>query len=368
MGLYLPYFPSWLQARGFVGVKMSILVALLPICQLASPVFVGLVADKLALRGRMMTFCATSTAVGLSALALSAFKYDPIPFGLAFLCMLGFALLRSPMIGLADVLAMEVANDYGRMRLWGSLGFMVAALLGGRLIDPAHAYELPLSVAGTLWLLVMVSWLLPKTSKLPPRPALIDAKQLLKQTAYVRLLITMVLVFGGTTAYDLCATLRLKELGASGNYVGAFWAIGTCAEIMLMFWAKRWFSNIGPGKALTLACLAGTIRWLFLSQATSLTLILALQPLHAVTFGLMWVSAIGVLQREVGEKGTATAQGLYATAIATGATLGLSLWGVLYEELGSELVFLGAAVFSAFATIGAARLIRITPPETARTE
>lgn len=362
MGVYLPYFPTWLRSRGFIGWQMSVLYALLPICQLASPSVVGVLADKLALRGRLITFCAVVTAIGVSLFAVSTRFLDPVPFLIAFTCMFAFAALRAPLVGLAEVLAIENTTDYGRMRLFGSLGFMTAALLGGRFLDPTHAYALPAVVAALIWGLALVSLLLPRTSNMPPRPAVDDARVLLRQPTFRGLLITMVLVFIGMSGYDLIATLRLQELSASGPMIGAFWAIATFSEVILLFWARPLLGKMGPGKGLTLACAFSTLRWAFLSQATSLSLILALQPLHALSFGLMWVSAVGVLSREVGQNGTATAQGLFASSVALGATVGVSLWGIIYDTHDSRTVFLGASCAALFATISASKLIVATRP------
>lgn len=341
---------------------MGLLMATLPLCQLISPATIGLLADKFALRGKMMTLCGAATALGITSFAILAAVFDEVPFLLAAACMLSFACLRAPASGLADVLAMEIAPDYGRMRLFGSLGFLCFALLGGPLIDATHPFILPVSVAGLVWLSVGVSLLLPQSSSLPPRPALRDAKDFLGQAAYRRLLVTMMLIFGGFSAYDLCATLHLRELGATGLETGLFWSIATSAEVLLLIWAARWVNRIGPGKTLTFACLVCTFRWVFLSQATDVTWILLLQPVHGIAFGLMWVSAIGVLKREVGNKGTATAQGLFASAIALGATIGITTWGPFYERFGSEDLFLVAATLSGLATLSATRLIRLAGP------
>lgn len=362
MGLYLPYLPTWLRSLGFVGWRMSLLVALLPICQLASPTLIGMLADRLALRGLMIAFCAASTATGLSLFAVCAGAISPLPFLIAFACMLSFAALRAPLIGLAEVLAMENAPDYGRLRLFGSLGFMVAALGGGAWVDPTHPFLLPSLVALIVWTVLALSFFLPRTSKLPPRPAWNDAQDLLRQPTYRRLLITMVFVFVGMSGYDLCATLRLRELGASGTTIGFFWALATLAEVVLLYWAKPLLHRIGSGRALTIACTISALRWLYLSQATSLQWILVLQPFHALSFGLMWVSAMGVLAREVQGRGTATAQGLFSSAVATGAATGFTLWGIVYDAKGSEAVFLGTAIASGLAALSALRLIRATRP------
>jgi len=364
LGLYLPFFPTWLRARGFTGWQMSALVTLLPLCQLASPAVVGILADRFSLRGRMMTFCAVSTAFGLSLLAIAALTLSPIPFFVAFGCILAFAALRSPAIGLADVLAMETSPNYGRVRLFGSLGFMTSAAVGGQLLDPSHEYQLPIALAAVVWTLTFISLLLPKNSHLPPRPALNDAKALLSQGGFRHLLGAMMIIFGAMSAYDLCISLRLEDLGAPGSYLGAFWSIATLSEVLMMYWAAPFLSRLGPGKLLTVSCLISAGRWAFLSQATSLTLILITQPLHAISFGLMWMSAIGCLKREVGEKGTATAQGLYGSSIAVGAALGLATWGIVYEKFGSETVFLAASGIATLGAVQGARLIRFTRPTT----
>lgn len=359
LGLYLPFFPSWLEARGFRGAYMSALVVVMPLCQLLSPSLVGLLSDKWGLRGRMMTFCGATTALGMSILAVGASLGAAVPFVLVWSCLMLFAALRGPSVGLADVLAMETTKNYGHIRLWGSLGFMCMALVGANFIDVSSPRALPLCIAAWLWLVVLVSCLLPRTSRLPPRPALADARALFRQKSYRELLLSMVLICSAASAYDLCATMHLTRLGASGAQIGGFWALGVLAEVGLMLFAGSLTSRVGPGKLLTVACAVGALRWFLMARSRSLGWLLLLQPLHAFSFGLMWLSAIAVLRREVGGRGTATAHGLFSSAIAVGNTLGLAVWGLLFERSGSAVVFTLAGVVASCATLSAARLIRL---------
>lgn len=366
VGLYLPYFPAWLRARGYYGWQMSLIMALLPFCQLLSPTLVGILADRLGLRGGMMTVCAGMSALGVSVLTFFAQTMDTLPLSVTLACAFVFAALRSPVVGLADVMAMETSSDYGRMRLWGSLGFMVSSLLGGRFLDPEHPTLLPLVVSALLWALAAASLLLPQNAHLPPRPAAKDAHALLQQPSFRRLLLTMTLIFCSFSAYDLCVTLRLYELGAAGSTVGRFWAIATCSEVILLFWARRILQSIGPGKLLCASCLVSAARWILIADITSISSLVWLQPLHAVSFGLMWASAIGVLKREVGVRGTATAQGLYGSAIAVGGTIGFLSWGPVYEIWGSERVFAVSAAIMTAAALSAVTLIRLPREDAAQ--
>lgn len=357
-GLFLPFFTTWLQSQGLRGAQMSILLTLVPLLSLLSPPLVGLFADHLGFRGRMIRVATLFTALSLSLLGLCSYLFRPLPFALAFACFLPFALFRGPMIGLADVLALEHPSNYGRTRLMGSLGFMTSTLVGGQLIDPTHPYQLPCALAGAVWLSVLLAQFLPPHSSLPPRPAVQDARELLQKPAFRQLLLTVGLAYMAISAYDMCVSLRLRDLGASTAYVGNFWALATAAEIVLLYGAAPWVRRFGPGKLLTFSLLVAALRWLFLSQATSLFWILALQPLHAISFALFWVSAISTLQRETGTHGMATAQGIFSSATALGVSLGMSIWGVLYESSGGTLLFQIAASLSFLSALSASRLIR----------
>jgi len=361
LGLYLPLFPSWLKERGFSGLHMAALVLLMPICQLLAPVMVGGLSDRWQLRGRMMTFCAAVTATGMSVLAWTSHVAPQLPFLLTWPCLFLFAALRGPSVGLADVLAMESQHDYGRLRVFGSLGFMCTAFFGASLINVKHPALLPSVIAVTLWVLVLVSRALPKTTSLPPRPVLSDAWELLTQARYRQLLTTMLLIFTASSAYDLCVTMFLTQRGANGAYVGKFWAVAVLAEVAVMSLLAPAVQRLGPGRVLVLSCAVAAGRWLFIANTSSLPWLLALQPLHAVSFGLMWIAAISMLRHELGDKGTATAHGLFSSAIAVGNALGLLAWSVMFEKQGGLVVFTWAGMLAALGALSAVRLIRPNP-------
>ncbi|MEN9580812.1 MAG: hypothetical protein RJA70_3821 [Pseudomonadota bacterium] len=361
VGIYLPHFPSWVAGHGFVGASMSALMLLLPLMSLLAPPLLGVLADRFSLRGKLITLCSAVSAFGLTLLGLLAWAFDPLPFWPTLGAMWLFALLRSPSLGLADVVAMETASNYGRMRLWGSLGFLTAALFGSRVVGPEHPFALPLAVAACGWLQTLASLGLPRSSKLPPTPALADARRLLQQVGYRRLLLTIGVIFSSLTAYDLCVSMRVRALGASDTYVGQFWALATIAEAALMFWLAPILRRVGSRKLLTLSCVVAAGRWVAIAEVSDLGLLLLLQPLHAISFGMMWLSAVAVLKCEAGQAGTATAQGLFAACVAVGGTIGTATWGVLYDAYGARVVFYSAALLSLVAALAATRLMLLKP-------
>ncbi|HXS18676.1 MAG TPA: MFS transporter, partial [Polyangiaceae bacterium] len=239
--------------------------------------------------------------------------------------------------------------------------FMCTAFFGASLINVKHPALLPSVIAVTLWVLVLVSRALPKTTSLPPRPVLSDAWELLTQARYRQLLTTMLLIFTASSAYDLCVTMFLTQRGANGAYVGKFWAVAVLAEVAVMSLLAPAVQRLGPGRVLVLSCAVAAGRWLFIANTSSLPWLLALQPLHAVSFGLMWIAAISMLRHELGDKGTATAHGLFSSAIAVGNALGLLAWSVMFEKQGGLVVFTWAGMLAALGALSAVRLIRPNP-------
>jgi MFS transporter, PPP family, 3-phenylpropionic acid transporter len=146
------------------------------------------------------------------------------------------------------------------------------------------------------------------------------------------------------STYDSCFSLHLSGLGLGGRFTGAAWAVGVTAEIVLMALSARIMARIGAERLFTLALLGGVVRWTGLALFRSPIAILALQPLHGVTFGFYWVGGVTVLRDRVSAEASTAAQGLFASAFSIGSLCGMLLGGSVLEHHGAGLLFGGAAV------------------------
>ncbi|MDB4968361.1 MAG: hypothetical protein JWN44_4050, partial [Myxococcales bacterium] len=116
-------------------------------------------------------------------------------------------------------------------------------------------------------------------------------------------------------------------------------------------------ARVGAARLFTLSLLTATVRWALLSRVTSATLILCLQPLHGVTFGLFWVSAV-TLVRDRGHVAPTASQGLFAAALGTGSLIGMNVSGRLLEAGGGPLLYGMAATCAAMASLCASVYVR----------
>jgi PPP family 3-phenylpropionic acid transporter len=361
LGVYLPLFPPWLEARGVRGLAMGVVAATLPAMGIVGPPAFGAVADALALRGSLLRIACGGAFAAFGAIAVAAMAGRPL--GLAGLLVAAsvFAFFRSPMVQLADVVALELERDravsYGRLRLFGSLGFLVAAAAAGRWLDPRAPAGLPAVVALLLLGALGSAWLLPAGRGGAPRvPALSGELRRLLAAADVRLfLATAFLSQIAHSAYDLCFSLRLYDLGAPGALVGAAWALGVVAEVGLMAFATPLCARVRPARLVAFGVAGAALRWLLVARVEDPSILLALQPLHALSFAAVWIGFLAWTRARVPGHLLGTVQGVFSASTAAGSVVGMLAWGPLYRRGGGAATFGAAAAVAAVALLVAVR-------------
>src|SRR5262249_8144610 len=131
---------------------------------------------------------------------------------------------------------------------------------------------------------------------------------------------------------------------------------GVVSEVGLMAISGRLAARLGAERLFAGALAVGALRWTALAFARAPALILALQPLHGITFGLFWAAGVATAHRRGGPEAPTATQGLFNAAVSAGSTVGMALAGRTLELAGGTGLFLGAATAAAVAAVIAARL------------
>ncbi|WP_437951760.1 MFS transporter [Sorangium sp. So ce296] len=390
LGVYLPLFPSWLEGRGVRGLAMGAIAATLPAMGLVAPPVFGLIADALGVRVWLIrAACAGALAV-FALLALSSALDVSLGFGGLFAAALAFAFFRAPMFTMADVVALETSLTsgiaYGRLRLWGSISFALMAIVSGALIDPARPAAFPVAIAAALLVAFALSWALPAGDEAPlqrlgrrggaqgaegaegaARAAAAAggsvrerAGALLRSRDFRLFLAASFLAQSANSSYDLCYTLHLRDVGFPDPLVGVAWAVGVAGEIALMAFSGPLLQRFAPPVALAVAFAGASLRWALLSQVRFWPALLALQPLHAVSFAMMWVASLAYTRDRAPPQILATAQGLFSASAGAGSVIGMLTWGELYKRGGGALTFGVASITAAIAFVLAVTFARST--------
>jgi len=347
LGLQAPYFPLWLEAHGFEGLVMGVIAALTPAMSFFGPPLVGALADARGARGKLLSAACALSCSGMAGLCLAELSGAGSRLPLVFCAALIFAACRSPIIMLADRITLEHGGSYGRRRVWGSIGFMLAAAGFGRWCPPESWRWLPGFVALALALAFVHSLGLPRQGA----PAALGAPRRWPGRAFLPFALCTALSAASVSSYDLCGALFFRDLGASGDTIGLLYGVAVLAEVVLLATAGPLLSRVGPERMLVLSYTAAALRWLGMAWLSSTWLAFVLQPLHAFSFALTWISSLEYVRRASGPAAFGGAQGGFMAAHAVGGVVGMLTWGPLYSRSGGGAVFLGAAALSSAAAV-----------------
>jgi PPP family 3-phenylpropionic acid transporter len=338
IGILLPFWPAWLQARGLGAQEIGILLALGPWSKLiGNPLFARL-ADR---SGDIKRPLILAAAAALGFYALFALADG---FWALFAVTLLSALCLSAIMPLGDGLAMGMVArhglHYGRVRLWGSLAFIAAGAGGGWLLagrSPDLVLPMILAAVG---LTLAACVILPDAG----RPATPHGEagwlDLIGNRRFVIFLLASGLIQGSHAMVYGFGTLHWLAAGHGKDVIGLLWAIGVVAEVALFAAGGAVITRFGPGGLLVLAGVAGILRWTVTALSTDLFVLAFVQLLHGLTFGAAHLAAMYYLMRDVPAGLAATAQGLYG-AVAWGAALGLTMLsaGALYAAYAGGAFF-----------------------------
>jgi PPP family 3-phenylpropionic acid transporter len=350
IGVMLPFWPAWLETRGLGAVEIGLVMAASQWSKvLTNPVVSSRVDQTGARRGTMVAL-AVASLIGFALLTpLSGFW--PI-----FLLAVPATACMAALLPLAESVAMGVAQstgaDYGRMRLWGSLTFIVAAVTAGALLEVVPVTVLvPTAILSALALTAI------SAARLPPDERRMSFAgqsgpwpghglwSLLKEPRFALFLACVGLSQASHAPYYGFATLHWRAAGLSDTTIGLLWALGVIVEIALFAVGNRALARLGPMGLLLIAGIGGLLRWSVLAVTTDPAALFAVQGLHALTYAAGHLGAMHFIARAVPPEYAVRAQGLYS-ALAMGALLGLAMIasGWLYEVIGGPVFLLGTVL------------------------
>ena len=358
VGVSLPFWPVWLSAKGLSATEIGLLITAGSWIRIAAPQMAAHVADR---RGRrrevLILLAAASFAVHLLFLVSEGFA---ALLAVSILAAIAF----TPIIPMGENMTLLASRerrfDYGRVRLWGSIAFIVGAIAGGRLVGGIGSDAILWLVLGTLALTVVAAAAMPETGS-PPARHRVPVAALLSDRSMAVFLVTASLIQASHAAAYGFATLAWRESGIGDDVIGLLWAEGVLAEIVLFALGGGLAARLGPARLLAIAAVAGVVRWVGFAIEPGLGLLVFLQALHALTFGAAHLGAMLYIVRSVPPEHSASAQALYSGS-AMGLAMGGAtiLAGALYDDAGAG-AFYAMAAMSAGGLIGALVLARLTP-------
>jgi PPP family 3-phenylpropionic acid transporter len=346
---FIPFFSLFLRERGLRPDRIGFVLATMSVSGLIASTVWGHAAD-VAL-GRLRALRATAVLAAAMALTLNIGGSELVTILLAATAL---SVCWAPIVPLSDTLALQhLGSDrrstYGRIRLWMSIGFAVAALAFGGLFSWIGLGGMPWTFAVAL--LVFVGWTaiadLPSSSPLRERTerrtrAISDLFRSAPRLSLI--LLATLLITAGVNAIMAFVPLRIGGLGGTPLFVGLAMSLAAVVEVPVMAFSARVIRAIGLRGAFAVAALQYAAAFTALSALSSPILITLVVATDGIGFALLYVSVVIAVDSLVPPALRATGQGLRQTVtLGLAPIIGSAGGGLVYEGIGPGALFLAAA-------------------------
>jgi len=357
-GIYLPYFPLYLDRLGFSGMQIGAIVAMQPILRHVASLAFGWAADRWRVRHALTVGTATIAMLWFVPLLWTREFAPMIPI------MIGISVFHGPIISAIDATVLDnldaLGGDYGRLRLWGSLAFVASAGVSAVAVRTWSADVVPVLFLLPVAVLPIALHRLPRRQSTSHRRA--EPPWRLLTPPLAAFLGCVMLAHLSSGAWGGFFAIHTTRLGLPSWIPGFTWGLAVTAEVALFHSGHRVLDVVPPARLVAISIGVTVVRWLGTAFATDPTLLVLLQLGHAFTFSALHLAAMRLLVRLVPPENGTSAQALYGImGFGLGGSAGLWLAGALLEPLGTSGLFLCSAGIATLALVPAAMLVRRVP-------
>jgi PPP family 3-phenylpropionic acid transporter len=379
-----PFLALVLGGAGFAPDAAAQVLALCSVVRVVAIPAWTIFADRARASG-----VALGVATAGAALAFGALAATPQPSA-AFVvaALIAFAAFRAPFGPLLDAVMLWRARAsgavFGAVRAIGTAGYAVGGLVAGLAVARWGARAVPFVTLAWLAAALVAAGRLgrgdtshdasahasgdgsgdaARPTHDPPRAS--AARELLRLVTRPRIAVVSAVALLqqlGLAAYDALVPAYLTRL-ADARVAGAAVAVGAASEFVFLAFGARWLRRLGPERLLAVACGVSTLRWIGMAVLRAPSQLVALQALHAVSFGAFYMAGVVLVDAESPRELRASAQGAFgALCFGVGGALGLSAAGGIERCGGGVPVVFGVAA-GASALAGAVALLGLRQAE-----
>ncbi|MGW8227552.1 MAG: MFS transporter [Gammaproteobacteria bacterium] len=349
LGALIPYWGLYLKSLGFDITAIGNLMAIIMATKIISPNIWGWIADH---TGRRMGIVRIGSLCAALAFAGVFFQDGFVWLAIVMMMFSFFWNAALPQFEATTFYHLgEQIHRYSSVRLWGSIGFIVAVWGLGGVMEGQGIQLLPWILFGLFAAIWINSLLVPEEAAghLPLDHA--PLRKILSQPPVVGLLLVCFLAQAGHGPYYTFYSIHMKAYDYSLGLIGGLWALGVIAEVGVFLLMHRLVPKYGLRNLLLSSLLLAVMRWLLIGLFPEhLAVMLLAQCLHAATFGVYHAAAIQLIHTYFKGKHQGKGQALYSSlSFGAGGAVGSLYSGYVYEYFGALPMFVIAAGLSLLA-------------------
>ncbi|HLP97136.1 MAG TPA: MFS transporter [Sideroxyarcus sp.] len=347
VGMFSPYWSLYLQSIGFDAIEISVLMSISPVMRMVAPNIWGWLADHTGKR-----LLVVQAAASLSALFYLGVFATTSFWGLFIvLSLMSFFWSASMPLVEATTLSYLGKNTahYGRIRSWGSIGFIVAV------VGLGYAFDY-IAIAWLLWAglvcevgILIFARQIPKTEVLAHHTDHQPIRQIVLQSRVLALFGACFLMSVAHGPYYTFFSIYLVEHGYAKSVVGGLWALGVICEIGVFFLMPALVRRFGFIRILLISFSAAVLRFMLIGWTVDVVvLLLFAQVLHALTFGAYHAASVGLVHEFFKGRHQSKGQALFGSVTyGAGGVLGGLASGPIWQHWGASALY----TFSALAAL-----------------
>lgn len=361
VGAFVPYWGLYLKSEQFSPADIGILMSLFQISRIFAPNFWGWLADHTGKRAQWIKLTAFLGLCGFTAV------FWAHGFLWLFFVMAALSLFTSSTLPLAESLTLAhlatTNGHYSRIRMWGSLGFIVAAVVLGYLIDFTGIKILLWFLLAVQMTLFALTYTLPDAKVEPHAHDQFSIWQVIKQPNVLALLIGCALMVTAHGVLYNFYSIYLSEQGYSKGMIGLLWSVGVICEIGIFMLMPKMMARYSLKVILLISLVLAVVRFMMIGLAVdNIVLLLLAQTLHAATFGSFHAASVEAISQFFNGRHQAKGQAIYnSVAYGIGGTIGGVAGGYALQYIGGEKTFMLAAVFPLLGLLVIGLGLKLTP-------
>lgn len=346
----VPFLVIFYKARGLQPGEIGLLGAIPPVMMLlGAPLWSG-TAD--AFQSHKPLF---AVAIGGAVLAVGVLSQMMVLQWLA-LAVAVYAFFASPVMPLVDSATLTMLGDkknsYGHIRLWGALGWGIAAPVIGVLVQRGGLRWPFVGYISFMLIALLVGMKLPLSRARLPSSFWHGVRSIFSSGRWGFFLLIVFVSGVGLSTVNVFLFLYMGQLGASETLMGLALTSATLSELPFFFFTDRLLRRWGARGLLLFGMAAYVLRAFLYSFVTVPWPVLFVQLLHGPTFAAIWVAGVSYADEIAPEGLGTTAQGIFnATFMGLGSAVGAIFAGFLYQYLGADWMFRVVASVVAVATL-----------------
>lgn len=359
LGVLVPFWSLYLKSLNFDASQIGELIAIIMVTKIIAPYLWGWIADH---TGLDLLIVRIASVLSFILFALVFIRQDY--WWMAFV-MMSFSFFWNASLPQFEAMTMnhlgKNTDEYSKIRVWGSLGFIAAVIFVGWLLESFEVNIVPVVLFILFGFVILSIFLVPsskKTSQIESHDSILSV---VKQPVVLALLVVCFLLQFSHGSYYTFYSIYLQDHGYQNSYIGFLWALGVIAEVILFLYFHKMLPKYGHRLLLLITLLLTAVRWVLIAlYVDNESVIFIAQLLHAASFGLFHAISISLFHGYFVGKYQGRGQALYASvSFGAGGALGSLLSGFSWEYYGSTISFMISAFAVSIAFIVTYRYIHV---------